>query len=465
MKRLVWLSLAIGWSACGGGEGPGQHTISIGTLIDRSGANFTPSWAHASDLAFADMNEALKKASYRNLQFVNVTADNQSMASVAADKAKDLVRTKGARAIITDTSLADLAVNALNYAANVPDRLNVPVMCFVCTSSAVNDPNAPSTSDEVADQGKRDPGSWNWRTAMLTSLQAPVLAQIPSARGNNGDINGDGKFKAAIYATDESFGNTMAEAIRKALLAQHPDAPPAIERIKLDPKTDPGAHEFSKDLELLTDDFNEDTQLHDGKPDVIFNTVFLNYSIALLKAYLQGNYKVPLIAGDTFRRRTALDVLGDGANGQEGTSPLVADSTPSGDIFKEELLAAANLTPSSYDAQAYDAVTVVLLATLIASQALIDPAQVTASQIRAALPLVNSPVGEVVRPGPHELARAAQLIGAGKPINYQGASGAVDFDANRTAIGKIVRWKVENRQFTDYEQYDCAQGEHCPLVR
>ncbi len=463
MKRLILLGLAVGFGACGGGGEHPQRSITIGTLIDRSGSNFTPSWGHATDLAIADMNEALKRASYRDLQFVSVSADNQSMATVAADKAKDLVRNKGARALITDTSLADLAVNALNYAANPADRLNVPVMCFVCTSSAVNNASAPDSNDPIADQGKRDPGHWNWRTAMLTSLQAPVLVQIFLGRGNNGDTNGDGKFKASIYATNESFGLTLSNAIRDAIRKQHGEGA-LIEQLYLDPKADPASHDFGADLEKLTDDFNEDSKVIDGKPDVVFNTVFLNYSIALLKAYVQGNYKVPMMAGDTFRRRTALDVLGEAANGQEGTSPLVADTTPSGETFKNELLAAANLTPSSYDAQAYDAVTAVLLASLIASQSLIDPTQVTAAQIRDALPLVNVPVGEVVRPGPRDLARAAELIAAGKPINYQGASGTVDFDQDRTAVGKIVRWKVEGRQFADYEQYDCAKGADCPLV-
>ena len=84
------------------------------------------------------MNSALRSASYRRLQFINVSADNQSIATVAADKARELVRNKGVKAMVTDTSLSDVAVNALNYAENTAERLNVPV----CVSSA---PRRPST--------------------------------------------------------------------------------------------------------------------------------------------------------------------------------------------------------------------------------------------------------------------------------------------------------------------------------
>jgi ABC-type branched-subunit amino acid transport system substrate-binding protein len=464
-KRLLLTTLALlaAGGACGNEATGPARTIPIGTLIDKSGSNFTASWGHATDMAFADMNAALTQAG-RDLQFANLSADNQSNAMVAVDKAKELVKTKGARAIITDTSLSDVAVNALNYATDPAARLGVPISCFVCTSSAINNPNAPTTADPVGDEGKRDPMQWNWRTAMLTSLQAPVLIQILMNRGNNGDLNGDGTFKLAIYATDEPFGQTLSNAIRDAARKLHPTPEPVVEQIFLDPRADPKSHDFSADLTRLTDSIHDTSKATDGVPDAVFNTVFLNYSIALLKAYVEGGYRVPLIAGDTFRRRTALDVLGDSANGQEGTSPLVADSTPSGDIFKRALMETTNLTPSSYDPQAYDAVTVVLLAAVIASQSLTDPTQVTPTQIRDAMKQVNVTGGEVVRPGAQELSRAVQLIGAGMPINYEGASGTCDFDKNRTAVGKIVRWKVEKRQFADYEQYDCAKGADCPLV-
>ena len=55
------------------------------------------------------------------------------------------------------------------------------------------------------------------------------------------------------------------------------------------------------------------------------------------------------------------------------------------------------------------------------------------AKIPAALRAVASAPGEVIRPG--EWAKAKQLIAAGKDINYQGAAGVNDFDANGDVTG------------------------------
>ncbi len=73
-----------------------------------------------------------------------------------------------------------------------------------------------------------------------------------------------------------------------------------------------------------------------------------------------------------------------------------------------------------YAAHGYDATFLVALAIEKAGAA--DPAK-----IAAALPEVANAPGEVVRPGEWEKAKA--LIAAGKDVNYEGASGSVDFDA------------------------------------
>ena len=55
------------------------------------------------------------------------------------------------------------------------------------------------------------------------------------------------------------------------------------------------------------------------------------------------------------------------------------------------------------------------------------------SKIAAALREVANAPGEVIRPG--EWAKAKQLIAEGKDINYEGASGNVDFDENGDVAG------------------------------
>jgi branched-chain amino acid transport system substrate-binding protein len=73
-----------------------------------------------------------------------------------------------------------------------------------------------------------------------------------------------------------------------------------------------------------------------------------------------------------------------------------------------------------YASHGYDATFLVALA--IEKAGVADPAKI-AAELRG---VANAP-GEVIRPGEWEKAKA--LIAAGKDINYEGASGSVDFDA------------------------------------
>lgn len=65
--------------------------------------------------------------------------------------------------------------------------------------------------------------------------------------------------------------------------------------------------------------------------------------------------------------------------------------------------------------------------------------------------------------GPAEFARAIALLRSGKSINYEGASGSLDFDASGNALGKLVHYKGQSGRWTDLEAYDCAQP-NCPKL-
>ena len=88
---------------------------------------------------------------------------------------------------------------------------------------------------------------------------------------------------------------------------------------------------------------------------------------------------------------------------------------------------ATGMDPAApYASHGYDATFLVALAIEKAGEA--DPAK-----IQAALREVANGPGEVIRPGEWDKAKA--LIAAGKDVNYEGASGSVDFDANGDVPG------------------------------
>ncbi|MFQ5567940.1 MAG: ABC transporter substrate-binding protein, partial [Paracoccaceae bacterium] len=96
-----------------------------------------------------------------------------------------------------------------------------------------------------------------------------------------------------------------------------------------------------------------------------------------------------------------------------------------------------------YASQGYDATFLIALAIEKAGAA--DPAK-----IAAALGEVANAPGEVIRPG--EWSKAKALIAAGKDVNYEGASGTVDFDSNGDVPGfySVSRVSPEGEYVLEY---------------
>ena len=66
------------------------------------------------------------------------------------------------------------------------------------------------------------------------------------------------------------------------------------------------------------------------------------------------------------------------------------------------------------------------------------------AKVRDALRSVANAPGEIIGPGVSEFKRAIQLIGDGKDINYQGASGPIEFDDAGDVNGAIEIWSIQN---------------------
>ena len=94
--------------------------------------------------------------------------------------------------------------------------------------------------------------------------------------------------------------------------------------------------------------------------------------------------------------------------------------------FADPYKATGNSPEAPYAAHGYDAVFLVALAIEKAGSA-------DRAKIKEALRSVASGPGEVIRPG--EWAKAKKLIAEGKDINYEGAVGNNDFDANGDVTG------------------------------
>ena len=434
----------------------------IGQLIDRTGSIATPSWGESIRLAVSDANQALKQSG-KLIRFEIAEANSGNSPDMARAGALQLVKQQNAKAIITDSSQDDIAVNMLNYDGDASHQLDVPIVCMACTTPEINSPEAQD-ADPVTQAALRNAKRWNFRTAMSSEYQARMLVQMLVAAGKKGDANGDGKFKLSIYASDDPYGHGFSDAIRASASKARPGA--IIEQVFHDVRANPAEYDWAADVARVTDRKNHSTGKVDGMPDAGVEITFPKFSAGFTKAYLASGSKVRLVHTHNFRAARILETLKGAVEGQEGTSQAVLGDGSSAQVFAEELKATTGQEPAFRDAPAYDAAMTIMLASLFAAEQrhLKDPGMVSGAEIRDAIRAINDRRGERVGAGPAEFLRALQIIAAGRLIDYQGASGPCDYDERGNVVAQLVRFQVQGGRFIDVDRFDCVKSPTCPQV-
>ena len=174
--------------------------------------------------------------------------------------------------------------------------------------------------------------------------------------------------------------------------------------------------------------------------------------ILVVLAYVDGSGQTIIrqaLEGGDFEKFAGGDgIVGDklvAGVGEGKLDGMVATRVGSPELAGASIFAAAakaaKLDPKApFAAQSYDAA--FLLALAIEKNGSSERAGVN-----KALRAVSSAPGEVILPG--EWAKAKKLIAAGKDINYEGASGSHEFDANGDVPGVIVEATVKGKGFVD----------------
>ena len=143
------------------------------------------------------------------------------------------------------------------------------------------------------------------------------------------------------------------------------------------------------------------------------------------------------VGGDGMASNTLIAAIGsDKLRGMIVTKPGAPDSTGARVFNKYSW--GANLNPGgAFVGQSYDAA--FLLALAIEKNGSADR-----TGIARALRAVATPPGEVILPG--EWGKAKALIKAGQEINYEGATGTLDFDSAGDVSGVIIEMGVNVRE-------------------
>jgi neutral amino acid transport system substrate-binding protein len=272
-----------------------------------------------------------------------------------------------------------------------------------------------STSPVFTDKAKKGDFQGFWaRTAPPDTYQALALAQLARKKGFNRVstvvINNDYGvgFEKAFVETFEKLGGTV---INK-------DKP-----VRYDPK----AQTFD----------TEATAAFAGKPDAVLGVLYAETGSLFLKAaYQQGVTKgVQILLTDGVKSDSFPDQVGKTSDGKyilSGAIGTVPGSSGEGlENFNKLWKEKKGGSPGEYAPQAWDAAALLVLSAQAAKE---NTGVAIAGKLREVAAGSGTPVSDVCE--------GLKLLKEGKEINYQGASGDVDVDANGDVIGTYDVWTV-----------------------
>jgi ABC-type branched-subunit amino acid transport system substrate-binding protein len=272
-----------------------------------------------------------------------------------------------------------------------------------------------STSPGFSDRAKKGDFQGFWfRTAPADTLQSGALAQLAQQQG----------FKTVnILTINNDYGNGLAKAFTQSF------GKLGIKLNNLPVKYAENATTFDSELSTA----------FQGKPDAVLIVAYPETGSLILKAaYEQGHFggKTKLLLTDGMKTDNLGDLIGKTADGKYiatgvmGTAPSAAG--PALATFNALYEKKFNRKPSVYDPNTWDATAVLVLAAEAAKAT-------TGPEIQAKMKEVANAPGEKVT----DVCQALKRVQSGQEIDYQGASSAVDFDAQGDMMdSKYDVWTV-----------------------
>jgi branched-chain amino acid transport system substrate-binding protein len=391
MRRFA-LGLTVFALGCGSGAKP----IQIGSILSISGDGATQDLVEAIGLALSEHNEA-GGALGRPLELVD--RDDASTADRGADAANELIAAGVPVVIGGVLSSITVRVSALTSAAGV-----------VQISGASTSPLISNLDDK----------GYMFRTITSDVNQGLLLAKRAKAKGFT---------KVGVFSIPGPYGEGLASAFKTNFES---GGGQVVRSIVL-----PGAGPY----ETLVN------QMFESNPEAI---VMIAYSLEGSNVLLDWLNKTSHASKDVFWFFT--DGVEDGAFitavgaskftfKHEGTGP----ATPAGPGYNHFLTSFeakyARPPGSVYAVNFYDAAHLAVLSMLASGAS-------DGASIKGQMGAVSKG-GEAFGPG--ELAALRAAIAAGKDVNYQGASGNVDFDDKGDVANPYDIWQVKNATFTATE--------------
>ena len=370
-------------------------TLKIGLLMDFASGSTEVLRARqrAFELAIKHVNEG---GGVFGLPVATVVGDTTADPERAVAEARRLVEAEGVHAIVGPNASA----HALPIAERVIGPAGIPTVSFSATS-----PELTGAADH----------DYLFRTALSDVSQGPVLARVARERGFD---------NVGLLYVDDPWGRGLADAFEAAWDGR-------VKAIPVD--TDQTAF-----LTELRESASRDAQAL----VVIVSGVT---ALAMVREAIDNGLYDDFVFSDGTKQANLVRSLGgDRLGGMYGTGPASPPESAASVAWETAYIAEHGALPVlAYVKETYDA----KIALALAAQA---SGRLDGAAIRDRLRQVGSSPGSVVIAGPVGVADALRILADGGEIDYEGASGSMDWDTN----GDLQRGHIGIWRFTADERIE-----------
>jgi branched-chain amino acid transport system substrate-binding protein len=413
-------ALVLAAAGCGGDddeaapaeEAPAEVSfdLRVGNLVPFTGdlSSFGEPIDQAARIAAEVANEAAEEAGIDASVEIVASEDDQTDATAAVEGATKLVQTDQVQVVMG--ALASTNTIPVAESVTIPNRV-------LQISPASTSPAISNLSDD----------GFVWRTPPSDAKQGEVMAQaIAEEIGADATVN--------VGTRNDAYGTALAGVFEAAWKDGGGTIGQSVQ-------WNPDAATFDTEAQQLTR----------GNPDawvvIDFPETFAKVGPALVRTGRWDPSKT--FATDGLRDSSLPQDVGRQATaGMRGTAPVPPEGAEAaqafGAIFDER--AKAGVERQTFDAHAFDAVILAFLAAAAANSS--DPADV-----KEELQAVSGPPGD-----PYtfeQLADALTALADGEDIDYQGASGPIDWDANGDPTAATYElWRFESGKIESLRTFE-----------
>ncbi|WP_336133779.1 ABC transporter substrate-binding protein [Natronomonas amylolytica] len=316
-------------------------------------------------------------------------------------------------------ALIDAGYPAITGAASSGVTMQVTQQSTIPNSTV----NCSPASTSPAITSLEDDG-YSFRTCPSDALQGQVIAQVGAEELGNSD--------AATMYVNNDYGQALSQSFADTFESEYDG------EVKQQVSFEQQQSSYTSQLESALND-SPGMLVVIGYPES-GNQLFRDY-------YSDFDSGEDIVVTDGLIDDELPDNVDNDMGNVTGTAPK--SSGPGREDFDELYQEEYDRSPGVFNAHAYDATAICLLANVYAGEN--DGTAVRDNMQRAA-----NPEGEEFGPG--ELAEAIEAADAGDDINYQGASSATNFDDNGDMVAVSYGvYEVEDRDFTEVDEVQFGQ--------